>query len=57
MSSIPAALSDKSRLVVLLEHVATIDDPCGVRRICHPLVESLLLVVCTTVATVTTTTI
>jgi len=46
----PAALSDKSRLAVLLEHFATIDDPRDVRRITHPLAEILLLVVCGTIA-------
>ena len=46
----PAALSDKSRLAVLLEHFATIDDPRDVRRITHPLAEVLLLVVCGTIA-------
>lgn len=46
----PAALSDKSRLAVLLEHFAAIDDPRDVRRITHPLAEVLLLVVCGTIA-------
>jgi hypothetical protein len=50
MSPTPAALSDKSRLAVLLEHFATIDDPRDVRRISHPLAEILLLVVCATIA-------
>lgn len=50
MSSLTAALSDKSRLAVLLEHFATIDDPRDVRRITHPLAEILLLVVCGTIA-------
>jgi predicted transposase YbfD/YdcC len=50
MSSIPATLSEKSRLAVLLEHFATIDDPRDVRRILHPLAEILLLVVCGTIA-------
>jgi len=45
-----ALLSDKSRLAVLLEHFATIDDPRDVRRISHPLAEILLLVVCGTIA-------
>jgi hypothetical protein len=40
----------KSRLGVLLEHFATIDDPRDVRRILHPLAEVLLLVVCATIA-------
>lgn len=50
MSPIPAELSGKSRLAVLLEHFATIDDPRDVRRITHPLAEVLLLVVCGTIA-------
>jgi predicted transposase YbfD/YdcC len=50
MSPAPADLSDKSRLAVLLEHFATIDDPRDVRRISHPLAEILLLVVCGTIA-------
>ena len=41
---------EKSRLGVLLEHFATIDDPRDVRRIAHPLSEVLLLVVCGTMA-------
>jgi predicted transposase YbfD/YdcC len=50
MSPAPAALSDRSRLAVLLEHFATIDDPRDIRRISHPLAEILLLVVCGTIA-------
>jgi hypothetical protein len=50
MSLAPAALSGKSRLAVLLEHFATIDDPHDVRRITHPLAEILLVVVCGTIA-------
>lgn len=50
MSPAPAALSGKSRLAVLLEHFATIDDPRDVRRISHPLAGILLLVVCGTIA-------
>ncbi len=50
MSPVPAAPSDKSRLAVLLEHVATIDDPRDGRRITHPLAEILLLVVCGSIA-------
>ena len=46
----PATLSDTSRLAVLLEHFATIDDPRDVCRIIHPLAEILLLVVCGTIA-------
>ena len=38
------ALSEKSRLAVLLEHFSAIDDPRDVRRISHPLAEVLLLV-------------
>lgn len=43
-------LLGKSRLAVLLDHFATIDDPRDVRRIAHPLAEILLLVVCGTIA-------
>ena len=50
MSPAPGSLSDKSRLAVLLEHFATIEDPRDVRRITHPLAEILLLVVCGTIA-------
>jgi predicted transposase YbfD/YdcC len=50
MSPALPALSAKSRLAVLLEHFATIDDPRDVRRITHPLAEILLLVVCGTIA-------
>ena len=50
MSPAPAGLSDRSRLAILLEHLATIDDPHDVRRITHPLAEILLLVVCGTLA-------
>jgi len=42
--------SDKSRLAVLLDHFARIEDPRDVRRILHPLCEVLLLVVCGTIA-------
>ena len=41
---------EKSRLGLLLEHFATIDDPRDVRRIAYPLAEVLLLVVCGTMA-------
>jgi predicted transposase YbfD/YdcC len=41
---------EKSRLSVLLEHFAAIEDPRDVRRITHPLAEVLLLVVCGTMA-------
>jgi predicted transposase YbfD/YdcC len=50
MLPMPAELSSKSRLAVLLEHFGTIDDPRDVRRISHPLAEVLLLVVCGTIA-------
>ncbi len=50
MSPAPVALSDTSRLAVLLEHFATIDDPRDVQRISHPLAEILLLVICGTIA-------
>jgi len=43
-------IPEKSRLCVLLEHFATMDDPRDVRRIAHPLAEILLLVVCGTMA-------
>lgn len=42
--------SEKSRLAVLLDHFARIDDPRDTRRILHPLAEVLLLVVCATIA-------
>jgi predicted transposase YbfD/YdcC len=50
MPSTSAVLSAKSRLAVLLDHFATLDDPRDVRRISHPLAEILLLVVCGTIA-------
>jgi predicted transposase YbfD/YdcC len=50
MSPIVAAQSGKSRLLVLLEHLSTIDDPRDVRRILHPLAEILFLVACGTIA-------
>ena len=50
MSTLPDPISGKSRLAVLLEHLATIDDPRDVHRIAHPLAEILLLVVCGTIA-------
>lgn len=50
MSPAPVVLPEKSRLAILLEHFATIDDPRDVRRITHPLSEILLLVVCGTIA-------
>ncbi len=43
-------VSGKSRVSVLLDHFATIDDPRDVHRIGHPLAEVLLLVVCATLA-------
>ena len=43
-------LGAKSRLRVLLEHFAEIEDPRDVRRIYHPLPEVLLLVVCGSMA-------
>ena len=46
----PGQVPEKSRLGILLEHFATIDDPRDVRRIAHPLAEILLLVVCGTMA-------
>lgn len=50
MPSTSAVLSAKSRLAILLDHFATLDDPRDVRRISHPLAEILLLVVCGTIA-------
>ncbi len=47
-AALPA--SGKSRLAVLLDHLATFEDPRDVRRISHPLAEVLLLVVCATLA-------
>lgn len=44
------ALGAKSRLRILLEHFAEIEDPRDVRRIYHPLPEVLLLVVCGSMA-------
>jgi DDE_Tnp_1-associated/Transposase DDE domain len=44
------ALPRKSRLGVLLDHFAEVEDPRDVRRILHPLSEVLLLVVCGTIA-------
>jgi predicted transposase YbfD/YdcC len=40
----------RSRLSILLEHFATIEDPRDLRRVTHPLAEVLLLTVCGTVA-------
>ena len=50
MSSFVGPALEKSRLGVLLDHFAAIDDPRDVRRIAHPLAEVLLLVVCGTMA-------
>ena len=50
MSPFPVLAPQKSRLGVLLDHFAAIDDPRDVRRIAHPLAEVLLLVVCATMA-------
>lgn len=50
MSPAVTPRSDKSRLAILLEHFAQIEDPRDVRRILHPLCEILLLVVCATIA-------
>ena len=44
------ALPRKSRLAALLDHFAEVEDPRDVRRISHRLDESLLRVVCGTVA-------
>ena len=50
MSSPAIPPSERSRLAVLLDHFARIDDPRDTRRILHPLAEILLLVVCGTIA-------
>ena len=50
MLPFPSQASGKSRLSVLLDHFAAIEDPRDVRRIAHPLTEILLLVVCATMA-------
>jgi len=50
MSPAATPRSDKSRLAVLLDHFAQIEDPRDVRRILNPLGEILLLVVCGTIA-------
>ena len=50
MPPFPVFAPQKSRLGVLLDHLAAIDDPRDVRRIAHPLAEVLLLVVCATMA-------
>lgn len=50
MASSQSQVAEKSRLRILLEHFASIDDPRDVRRIAHPLAEILLLVVCATMA-------
>jgi len=41
---------ETSRLALLLEHFARVEDPRDVRRVTHPLAEVLLLVVCGTMA-------
>jgi predicted transposase YbfD/YdcC len=50
MTAAACQASEKSRLSVLLEHFASVEDPRDVRRIAHPLPEVLLLVVCGTLA-------
>ena len=50
MSLPTAPAAERSRLAVLLEHLAAVEDPRDVRRITHPLAEVLLLVVCGTMA-------
>ena len=50
MSLVADVAPQKSRLGVLLDHFAAVDDPRDVRRIAHPLAEVLLLVVCGTMA-------
>lgn len=56
MLSTVAPLSEKSRLAVLLDHFAKIDDPRDIRRITHPVSEVVLLVVCEPLPTAMTTT-
>ncbi len=41
---------ETSRLALLLEHFARVEDPRGARRVTHPLAEVLLLVACGTMA-------
>ena len=50
MTSFAPRAPERSRLALLLDHLAAIDDPRDVRRITHPLAEVLLLVVCGTMA-------
>ncbi len=50
MSFAHAEFGEKSRLRALLDHFGRIDDPRDARRVAHPLVEVLLLVVCGSIA-------
>ena len=50
MSFYAEEFSDKSRLRVLLDHFAVIEDDREPWRVAHPLLEVLLLVVCGTIA-------
>jgi predicted transposase YbfD/YdcC len=50
MSTAVVLTPEKSRLRVLLDHFAIIDDPREQWRVAHPLPEVLLLVVCATIA-------
>lgn len=50
MSLLGPPLGEKSRLRVLLDHFAVIEDPREPWRVAHPLPEVLLLVVCGTIA-------
>lgn len=50
MSVVEAGFGEKSRLKVLLDHFAVIEDPREAWRVAHPLPEVLLLVVCGTIA-------
>jgi hypothetical protein len=50
MSLTDLLLPERSRLRVLLDHFAIIDDPREPWRVAHPLPEVLLLVVCGTIA-------
>lgn len=50
MSDLGAALGEKSRLRVLLDHFGEIEDPRPAHRVAYPLSEVLLLTVCATIA-------
>ncbi len=50
MSFAHVEFGEKSRLRALLDHFGRIDDPRDPRRVAHPLVEVLLLIVCGSIA-------